>query len=173
MFILIGNILSLIAATFMAVSSLAKRRSVIFTLQFFECFILAVASFFFSSYAAIATLLLCAIRNLLTAKDMFGKKMMYIFFVLTAVLGIITNNRGIIGLLPVIATLQYTVCSHIFKGLFLTRISIFVNTAIWVIYSFIIKDFSTGIVDSVVLLTTTFGIIKLLIDIKKDKACTK
>ena len=160
--LIIGNILSFAAAIFMAASSLVKKRSVIFTLQFFECFILAVASFFFNSYSGIATLFLCAVRNLLTAKNHFNKKMMWIFLILTAIFGLITNNRGFTGLLPVIATLQYTICSHVFRGLLETRISIFANTAIWVVYSFIIKDFSTGITDSIVLIISAYALIKLI-----------
>ncbi len=162
MMLITGNILSFIAAMFMAASSVVKNRSTIFLLQFFECFILAVASFFFKSYAGITTLLLCAVRNLLTARGYFGKKTMLVFFVLTAVFGFLANNRGLIGLLPVMATLQYTCCSYILTGLLSTRISILINTAIWVIYAFLIKDFSTGITDSIGLAVTAFSILRLL-----------
>lgn len=158
--ILIGNILSFIAALFLLLSSVFKRKDKIFIFQFFECAALAVASFFFGSYAGISTLLLSAVRNVLIAKNKFTKGLMYVFLVLTAAFGLITNNRGILGLMPVIATVQITLCGCLLDGIIETKLSIAANTAIWVVYSFIIRDYSTAVTDSVVLAFAVFSAIK-------------
>ena len=71
--ILIGNALSFLAAMFLFLSSILKKKDKIFIFQFFECATLAVASFFFGAYAGISTLLLSAVRNVLIAKNKFGK----------------------------------------------------------------------------------------------------
>lgn len=160
--ILIGNALSFLAAMFLFLSSILKRKDKIFIFQFFECATLAVASFFFGAYAGISTLLLSAVRNVLIAKNKFGKTLMYVFLLLTLTLGIITNNRGAVGLMPVIATIQITVCGCVFEGIIETKISIAVNTVIWVVYSFIIKDYSTGIIDSIVLAAAIVSTVKFI-----------
>lgn len=160
--ILIGNALSFLAAMFLFLSSILKRKDKIFIFQFFECVTLAVASFFFGAYAGISTLLLSAVRNVLIAKNKFGKTLMYVFLLLTLTLGIITNNRGAVGLMPVIATIQITVCGCVFEGIIETKISIAVNTVIWVVYSFIIKDYSTGIIDSIVLAAAIVSTVKFI-----------
>ena len=160
--ILIGNALSFLAAMFLFLSSILKRKDKIFIFQFFECVTLAVASFFFGAYAGISTLLLSAVRNVLIAKNKFGKTLMYVFLLLTLILGIITNNRGAVGLMPVIATIQITVCGCVFEGIIETKISIAVNTVIWVVYSFIIKDYSTGIIDSIVLAAAIVSTVKFI-----------
>lgn len=164
--IVIGNIISFIAAIFMAISCAVKNRKFIFYLQALNCFILAVASVFFGAYAGITTLLISTVRNIIVAHDKYTKPVMYVFLVLTVVLGIFANNRGFTGLLPVIATVQYTLCLNLFKGLLSTRICIFINTAIWVTYSFIIKDFSTACMDGISLVTITVAILTMLL--KKD-----
>lgn len=150
--ILIGNILSFIAALFLLSSCLLKRKDKIFVFQFFECATLAAASFFFGSYAGISTLLLSAVRNVLIAKNKFSKGLMCVFLALTAALGLITNNRGILGLMPVIATIQITLCGCLLDGVIETKLSIAANTAIWIVYSFIIRDYSTAVTDSIVLI---------------------
>ncbi len=170
--IIIGNIISFIGAIFLSTSCVLKNRKLIFYFQAINCFILAVASVFFYAYAGIAALITSGIRNIVVAHDKYTTKLMYIFLALTVILGIVTNNRGIIGLIPVIATVQYTVCLKIFKTLLLTRISIWINTALWIVYSFIIMDYSTCFMDSISLITVTFSLITLLIQLKKENHLT-
>lgn len=158
--ILIGNIISFAAAIFLAVSCVVKSRKQIFILQFMNCAVLAVASYFFGSYAAITTLALCCIRNIFIMKDKFSVPIMTVILILVIACGVLTNNRGIIGLLPVIATVEYTICCHYITDVGKTRISILVNEAIWIIYSFLVLDFSTAITDIIVVTVDIVSIAK-------------
>lgn len=158
--ILIGNIISFAAAIFLAVSCVVKSRKQIFILQFMNCAVLAVASYFFGSYAAITTLALCCIRNIFIMKDKFSVPVMTVILILVIACGILTNNRGIIGLLPVIATVEYTICCHYITDVGKTRISILINEAIWIIYSFLVLDFSTAITDIIVVTVDIVSIAK-------------
>ena len=165
--IIIGNIISFVGAIFLSTSCVLKNRKLIFYFQAINCFILAVASVFFNAYAGIATLIISGMRNIIVAHDKYNAKLMYVFLILTFIIGIATNNRGLIGLIPVIATIQYTICLKVFKTLMLTRISIWVNTALWVVYSFIIMDYSTCFMDSISLVTVTFSLFSLIIHTRK------
>ena len=158
--ILIGNIISFAAAIFLAVSCVVKSRKQIFILQFMNCAVLAVASYFFGSYAAITTLALCCIRNIFIMKDKFSVLIMTVILILVIACGVLTNNRGLIGLLPVIATVEYTICCHNITDVGKTRISILVNEAIWIIYSFLVLDFSTAITDIIVVTVDIVSIAK-------------
>ena len=111
---------------------------------------------------------LCAIRNVFIAYDKYTDKIMYIFAVLTLIFGVVTNNRGVVGLLPVIATLLYTVTLKFTKSIVGIKLCILLNTAIWVAYSFIIQDYPTGISDSIVLITTTVSLTAYIITNKKS-----
>lgn len=163
-FIIIGNILSLFAAIFRALSSCVNERKKVFTCQFLECLILCVASGFFGSWSGITTLGLSAARNILVAKDKFNRNIMIIFVVLVAVSGALANNRGLIGLLPVFATLEYTICCYYVKGVLATKYSIFINIALWVAYCFVIFDFVTAVTDLAVLAVGAVSIVRMHIE---------
>lgn len=165
--IIIGNLISLIAALFMMASCIVKERSRVFRLQFLQCLLLAVSSWFFSSYSGIAANIVSGLRNLVVASGKFTKRMVLVFLLLSVGMGVLFNNRGYIGLLPVIANIQFAVCSYWFTSLTGTRYSIWVNVLLWIIYSFAIMDISTAVSDSAVLILNTVSIVQLH---KKRKA---
>lgn len=159
--ILIGNIISFIAALFMAASCMATTKYKIFFYQLMECLILAIASIILGSYAGALTLILCAIRNLIIAKDHFSKTIMWFFVILTIITGLWVNNLGFIGLIPIFATVEYTICCHYITSIKGTKYSIFVNILLWIIYSFMIYDFSTAISDCILLIVDTIAIVRI------------
>ena len=160
MSIITGNIISLAAAAFLAASCVMKSRNGIFAMQFMNCALLAAASYFFGSYAAISTLILCCVRNVLILRERFTKNAMTAIVVLVVILGIMTNNRGAVGLMPVIATVEYTICCRLIRDVKRTRVSVLVNEAIWLIYSFIIFDFSTALTDVAVIIVDILAIVR-------------
>lgn len=157
--LIIGNIISFISAIFLGISCYAKDRKKIFTFQLFNCATYAAASYFFGTYAAITSLALCSLRSILIMKDKYTKTSAYILAASVIVLGLITNNRGFVGLLPVIASVEYNLCCYYITDPHLTRYSILINELIWVIYAFIIKDFSTGISDIIIMIVDITAII--------------
>lgn len=157
--LIIGNIISFISAVFLGISCYAKDRRKIFTYQLINCATYAIASYFFGTYAAITTLTLCCIRSILIMKDRYTATATYILAIAVVVLGLISNNRGIVGLLPIIASLEYNLCCYYITDPNLTRYSIMVNEFIWVIYALIIKDFSTGISDTIIIIVDIIAII--------------
>ena len=62
--------------------------------------------------------------------------------------------------MPVIATVEYTICCRLIRDVKRTRISVLVNEAIWLIYSFIIFDFSTALTDVAVIIVDILAIIR-------------
>ena len=114
--LIIGNGISFVAAIFMVASCVVKRKRTIFLCPFLECALLTVASVFFGALAGMTTLVLSAIRNLLVANDRYTKSMMIVFLILTIVAGILANTRGLVGLLPVFTTVEYTICCHYIVG---------------------------------------------------------
>ncbi|MEA4971730.1 hypothetical protein SDC9_92752 [bioreactor metagenome] len=157
--LIIGNILSFIAAVFLGISCYAKDRKKIFTYQLVNCATYTVASYFFGTYAAITTLIFCCIRSILIMKDRYTSTAAYILVIAVIAFGIMANNRGIVGLLPVIASVVYNLCCYYITDPHLTRYSILINELIWVTYAFIIKDFSTGISDTIIIIVDITAII--------------
>lgn len=159
--ILIGNLVSLVAACFLAASCISRNNRRVFTYQCMESLTVAVSSLFFTAYAASASMLLSALRNWLVSRGKYTKPVMLFFLIAGVVIGVAINVRGWLGLVPVIATAQYTLCCFYVKGVLTTKYSIAVNLLMWVIYSFLILDFSTAISNAIVLVLDIGVIIKM------------
>ena len=107
--IVAGNVISLVAAVFTFASAWSRDRKRVYLYQAVQCLIMAAANIFFFSVSGVTTFILCAIRNLLLAYDRFTGKLCIVFVILVGALGLAANNRGAIGLLPVVTTAVYTV----------------------------------------------------------------
>ena len=159
--IIIGNIISFIAALFMFASGWTKDRDRTFLYQILENVVLCAANLCFRSYAGISTLLLSSVRNYLVMKERYTKKLMYIFVLLIIVIGFTINNRGLVGILPIAATVQLSACNQYAKTLIQHKLSLFVNTAIWLVYDFCILDISSTVAQTVMCILTAVTIVRL------------
>jgi hypothetical protein len=159
--IIIGNVISLIGAICLAVSCCANTIKKAYFFQLMESSVLFISSFFFGAWAGVTTLFLSIIRNVLVIKGKFDKKSMVICTVLVFVCGVIVNNRGFIGLLPVMATVQITLCNYYARQIMAIKVSFLVNVLLWAVYSLIIHDFSSGITQSVTAVLSIISIVRL------------
>lgn len=160
--ILIGNIISIVSACFTAASSwtISKQKSYMY--QVFQCLTLAVASVFFHSWSGVTTLLLCAVRNYLVSRNLFKGKIVWITLVILVGLGILVNNRGIVGWIVILATCVYTIGSCKAMRPLPVKANITFNCAMWAVYDFLILDLVSGIVDVMATALTLISIIRLL-----------
>ena len=166
--ILIGNLVSLVGACFLAASCISRNNRRVFGYQCMESVTIAISSLFFSAYAASVSMLLSALRNLLVSRGKYTRPVMFFFLIAGLIMGVAINVRGWLGLVPVIATAQYTLCCYYVKGVLTTKYSIAVNLLMWVVYSFLILDFSTAISNAIVLILDIGVIIKMHQERKKQ-----
>lgn len=153
-FIIIGNIISLIAAVFTVSAAISKHRKQIYGFQTLECLTMAIASAFFLSFSGITTFLFNALRNALLVYDKFTKGLCILFLILLTTLGLIFNNLGLLGLMPVVTTVCYTLGTYLFHKDISIKLNSFVNLTLWAIYDFFILDYVTAIVDSIAAVCT-------------------
>ena len=158
---LTGNIISLAAACFTFASAWSGDRKRIYLYQAIQCLLLAVANIFFFSISGVTTYLLCVARNLLLAYDRFTRKLCFVFIVSVAVIGLITNNRGLVGLLPVITTVLYTAGCLYAKRPQAIKTNIVVNLSLWAIYDILVSDYVSFAVDSGSAVTAVVSIFRL------------
>lgn len=149
MSMIIGNLISLFAAIFTVAGSWSRDRKKIFLYQAVQCFLLAIANIFFASLSGTTTYALCALRNLLIAHDRFTDKICLAFLVSVTAIGLISNNRGLIGLLPVLTTAIYTVACFYVRGTKPIKVNIIVNLLLWAIYDIAVRDYVSFAVDTV------------------------
>jgi Bacterial inner membrane protein. len=146
---LIGNLISFAAACFTLLSAWSRDRRRIYLYQAGQCLLLAVANIFFASVSGVTTYVLCTLRNLLLAYDRFTPRLCCGFVALVTALGLWANNRGLIGLLPVLTTAVYTVVCLRARRTKAIKLNIIVNLLLWAVYDFFILDYVSCVVDSV------------------------
>ena len=157
---LIGNIISFFAACFTFASAWSRDRRRIYLYQAAQCLLMAVANVFFVSFSGVTTFVLCTLRNLLLARDRFTARLCVFFVAAVALLGIAANNRGLIGLLPVVTTAVYTIGCFYARRERAVKLNIFVNLALWSVYNFLILDLVSGVVDSVSACTALLSLLR-------------
>ena len=104
---------------------------------------------FFASISGVTTFLLCALRNFLLARDRLTGGRCCLLVALVAVIGIWANNRGTLGLLPVITTSGYSMVCLYAKRTETIKLNIVVNLTLWAVYDWFILDYVAFAVDSV------------------------
>ena len=164
--IVIGNIISLIAGIFIILSMWVNDEKKAYFYQFLNAFLLTISSVFFFSWTGVVTMAIAATRNAMVYKDKLTRRWTYFFIVLCVVLGLAVNNRGIIGLLPVIAIVEITICNYRLKSIKYIKMSFIVNSAIYVIYFIAIWDFASAVIEGI---TVAVGLISLTALILNDK----
>ena len=147
--ILIGNALSLTAAIFMSLASASSQRRLIFLFQMLDCLFLAVAQLFFGVPSGAVALFIGVIRNTVILKGLYTGPVMLIFALSTLTLGIAINTSGILGIIPVIATLVLTVGSYACCSRVALKFTMLVNLMLWASYSYFISDYATAFANSV------------------------
>ena len=156
--IVIGNVISLIAGVFIILSMWVNDEKQAYKYQFLNAFVLLISSVFFLSWTGVTTMAIAATRNLMVYKDRLTFNWTIFFIVISVVLGLLVNTMGFVGLLPIIAIVQITLCNYYLKTIKLIKISFIVNSAIYIIYFLTILDFSSAIIESI---TALIGVIAL------------
>lgn len=164
--IIIGNILSLFATVSDSVSSTKKTFKSILLVQTVSQVFYTASSIVLKGYSAAVQNGVNFFRNLFAIHGKRNKLIEWFFILIAVVLGVYFNNRGFVGLLPVIANFVYSIAVFRFqnngralKTCFLFTVSMFT------VFNLVILNF-IGFAANCVLLTTT--VISLIRDYRKE-----
>lgn len=160
--IVIGNIISLIAGVFIILSMWVNDEKKAYLYQFLNAFILIISSVFFFSWTGVTTMAIAATRNLMVYKDRLTLRWTVFFIVISVVLGLLVNTMGFVGLLPIIAIVQITLCNYYLKTIKSIKTSFIVNSAIYIVYFLAIFDFSSAAIESITALIGVVALFKLI-----------
>lgn len=160
--ILIGNLISLATSVFLFWGSISESVKRVYLFGVFECMLLFVAQLFFGQGAAAVSLLIAAFRNFLLYSGKYTLPHLIIVFSGTLFFGITFNTGGILGLVPLLATLIFTLTSYFAKTYIKVKLSLFLNLSLWAFYSIIIFDFSSALINIFSLILIVVSIIKHL-----------
>ncbi len=165
--IILGNVLSLFATLSDSISSTRKTFKSILLVQTVSQFFYIASGIVLKGYSAAVQNSVNIFRNLFAIRGKKSRFMEWLFILVAVVLGIYFNNRGFVGLLPVIANLEYSIAVFRFQNNELALKASFLFTVLlFTIFNLVILNF-VGFASNCVLLATT--VISLIRDFKKEK----
>ena len=160
--ILVGNGISFIAGIFLIVSYCINDVKKAYKYQFLNAFVLAISSVFFFSWTGVTTLSIASARNAMVYKDRLTFGWTIFFLIISVVVGVLVNAMGFIGLLPVVAIVQITVCNYTLKSIKSIKVSFIVNSLIYIVYFLAILDFTSAAVESITVALGTLSLVSLI-----------
>lgn len=141
--------ISLVAAVIMCFSATAKTKRRVYILQLLECLVLFAAQTVFGYPIAAIALLIGAARNIVILLGKYNAVAMLSFVFVIISSAIMTAGESVAELLPVAATLTFTVGAYIARGVRGTKLVLVIMLTLWSVYSFIIRDFPTAVTNAV------------------------
>ena len=143
-FYLLAQVFSAIGALCVAISSFAKSKNNMLVWQITDYIFTAIANLLLGGYTGALTISISIIRNSLMVK----KKMTNL------------NQLGIIGYLPIISSVSYSLAIAATPNLQWLRWVIIENMLLWLIYDLTIQAYPAAITDVTITLTTLIAIIR-------------
>lgn len=160
--IIVGNFISLFAGIFIILSLWVNDDKKAYKYQIMDASILVIASFFFESAVGMVVMSIVAIRLWMVYKDRFTMVWAIFFLILSTAIGFAVNNLGLIGLIPIIATIQITICNYAYKDIRWIKLSFIVNEAFYTFYFWMVFDIVSTVVQIVTVLIGCISYVKLV-----------
>lgn len=159
--VVLGNLFSFCAMITDSVSGTREKRNEILTLQTLSQVFYGVGSIILKGYSATVQNGVAILRNIAAMKNINNKAVEWVLIALGVLFGIVFNNRGLIGWLPIIANLEYSVAVFRFKDRERwLKAAFVVNTLMFIVFSFAIQNYVGTVGNTVVAVTTLISLLK-------------
>ena len=171
--VIIGNICSIGAMISDSVSGTRKTEKGILLAQCVGQIFYAAGSFILKGYSATVQNIVTIFRNTYAVYGKKNKLVEWFFVLLPVVLGLVFNNRGWLGVLPVVANLQYALTMMFGGGdAKKLKLSLITVCVLFTVFNFVILNFVSGIACIVTTVITSVSLIKERLN-AADSADTK
>ena len=159
--VVLGNTCCLLAMLFDSYSSSKKTKKDILFYQSISQFIWGMSSIFLKGYSASVQNFMTIVRNFFALKEEPPKWIQWGIILASVVLGIVFNNRGFMGWLPIIANLEYSICVFTIKdNEKLLKISFLISVILFVIFNIYIVSIVGTIANFFIIGSYVISIVK-------------
>ena len=159
--IILGNVFSLCASISDTLSSSRKTAKGVLLVQCLSQVFYLASTLALKGYSAAVQNAVSIFRNLAAISKKENKLVEWILVILGVVLGLVFNNRGFIGLLPVVANLEYTLAVFRFKdNERALKIAFAICIALFMVFNVALLNFVGAITNAMVLVMTILFVVK-------------
>ena len=168
--IIIGNIISLFGSGGILISTAVKNKKNILKVQTAASFFLLASDIVLRGYSGAVQDLICIVRNLTVILGKKSKILNFFFIISGVALGVIFNNKGWLGLLPILANLQFS-CIVLYPKAddIMLKASIFASNVCWAIYSLCILNYVNMVVNILICISAAVFVIRELVKRHRGK----
>ena len=159
-YLIIGNLFSLLSATCIAVSVIKKSKNDLIWWQIIDVIFCILSNIALFTYSALTTNSISLIRNILAYKNKLNKNITWILLILCVIAGLCANNRGIIGLFPIIASASYTIFMYTTKNEQQMRWALVSNLLLWFVHDAYVQAYPSALTDMALSVWTLIQIFK-------------
>ena len=157
--LIIGNLCSLLAMGTDSISSTRKTTKGVLLVQCISQLIYCTGTLVLKGYSGAVQNAVSILRNLVAIRKVESKFVEWFLVILGVVLGLVFNNLGVMGLLPVIANLQYTLAIFRFQdNERALKISFLIAVGMFAIFNIAIYNI-VGVISNLVVLFTTAAVL--------------
>ena len=159
--LIIGNLSALFAAAADTLSSTQKTAKRMLWVQSIGQLFYGIGTFALGGYSAVVQNGVSILRNLVAIKNITSPVIEWILVGLGVALGLVFNNLGFMGLLPVIANFQYTLAIFRYKNNEqILKSSFLIFVILYIIFDVVIYNFVGAVLNLVIAVTTAAVLIK-------------
>lgn len=169
--IVIYNIIGFIGSGSILLSTMVSKKDSIMKVQTGGTAFLLAADLMAKGYSGAVQDLIAIIRNITVIKEIHKKWLNAFFIISGLVLGVVCNNRGLIGFLPIFANFQFS-CLVLRKNAdeVMIKCSVCVSNVCWAIFNFYLMNYANAAVNAAICVS---GIVFVLREIIKRRGQTK
>lgn len=124
-----------------AVSVVKKNKTDFMYWQVGNTVFAILTNFVLLSYSGVTTNSVSLIRNVLAYKKKLSFLITLIILAISVTLGLMFNNRGLIGILPVFSSAGYTLCIFLTKNEQQLRYALIADLSVWATYYLYIQAY--------------------------------
>lgn len=146
MFLIIGNIIALIASILMVYSGILKEKKKILYIQTIQIGLSVISNIVLGGITGAIINAISMIRNIICYKDKLRLKEKILITFFSVILSLKFNDLGIIGLLPVISTITYIWLMNV-KDVRIFKLLIAFTMLMWLIYDILIRSYTSALFD--------------------------
>ena len=152
--------LSLLAALTLAYSTFSNKKNKMIWWQAINVIFYGLSNLFFRWLFSSCNKRFNIIKEYSSGKKKLDKKFTIIICILMTIVGVYFNNRAWLGLLPIIASVQYTMCVYVLKSAQRMRIALIINLLQWMIFDFLVKAYPMFALDIIIIIVTLINFLR-------------